>query len=190
MQDYPLLLHSNERLTFMTKIFKYLTPALCILALIAILSTAHAEEKPAAAPAQKPIEMQETGWTKRCQDKDKKQCEIFQLLAVKDSKARVAEFALGFPEEKNIGRGGVILPLGILLEDGVTLKIDEGKPYLFKVRYCANDGCVAFLKVDDTLLSSLQKGKQITLSMKSATGQNINLVLSLSGFGKALSDIR
>lgn len=156
----------------------------------AVLSAQAAAPEAKKAEAEKKIEMQESGWAKRCEDKENKKCEVFQVLSVKDSKARVAEFALGFPESKDVGRGGVILPLGILLEDGVTMRIDDGKPYVFKVRYCTNDGCVAFLKVDNALVAAMDKGKQITFSMKSAVGQNVNLVLSLSGFGKALKEIR
>ena len=64
--------------------------------LTAAAALSFAADAPAKnAAAQKPVEMLESGWTKRCENKEGKNCEIFQLLAVKESKARVAEFALG-----------------------------------------------------------------------------------------------
>ncbi|HRC26460.1 MAG TPA: invasion associated locus B family protein, partial [Alphaproteobacteria bacterium] len=59
----------------------------------------------------------ESLWTVRCQESDKKRehCEVFQRLIVKETGARAAEFAIGFPEDKNVARGVIVLPLGMLL---------------------------------------------------------------------------
>ena len=61
------------------------------------------ETKPAADASGK----SEALWTVRCQEEDKtrEHCEVFQRLIVKETGARVAEFAIGFPEDKALARG-------------------------------------------------------------------------------------
>lgn len=135
-------------------------------------------------------------WTMRCQPQkegesapEKKSCEIFQRLIVKESSARVAEFAIGFPDGSDVARGVVVLPLGILLQPGVEMKIDESKPYAFKVRYCTNAGCFAYVNLDKDILDSMRKGKSAAFFFKSADGKDVNLSMTLSGFDAALKEI-
>lgn len=130
-------------------------------------------------------------WTVRCQesDKAKEHCEVFQRLIVKESGARVAEFAIGFPEKKDLARGVVVLPLGILLQPGVEMKIDEGKAYAFKVRYCTQAGCFAYVNLDKDLLGLMKSGTAARFVFKSADGKDVNLSMPLTGFGKALKEI-
>lgn len=143
------------------------------------------EEKAASAPASGDL------WTVRCQesDKAKEHCEVFQRLIVKESGARVAEFAIGFPEKKDAARGVVVLPLGILLQPGVEMKIDEGKAYAFKVRYCTQAGCFAYVNLDQALLDLMKNGEVARFVFKSADGKDVNLSMPLTGFGKALKEI-
>lgn len=162
-------------------------------AFLLIAGSAVAAEKSSAETKDAAPSVVERGWALRCpeEQKDKKkQCEVFQRLDMKDSSAaRVAEFAVGFPDKKEPARGVVILPLGILLEQGVSMKIDDGKPFVFKTRYCTNAGCFSYVNLDKTLLGSLKKGKAVAFQFKSATGQDINLIMNLSGFEKSLKEI-
>lgn len=133
----------------------------------------------------------ETLWTVRCQEEDKarEHCEVFQRLIVKETGARVAEFAIGFPENKDVARGVVVLPLGMLLQSGVEMKIDEGKPFAFKVRYCTQAGCFAYVNLDKALLDLMRNGMAANFMFKAADGKDVNLKMPLSGFGKALKEI-
>jgi invasion protein IalB len=154
----------------------------------------------------------ESGWTQRCPQKkadpkadpkaaqtaapttDKKQCEIFQRIAMKETSARVAEFAVGFPQEKGFekgaARGAVILPLGILLEEGVQMKIDAGKPLGFKTRFCTNAGCFSFVTLSKDVLENMKKAKSVTFLFKTFAGQNVNMVMSMVNFEKTLKAIQ
>lgn len=133
----------------------------------------------------------ETLWTVRCQEEDKARahCEIFQRLIVKETGARVAEFAIGFPESKDVARGVIVLPLGMLLQSGVEMKIDEGKPFAFKIRYCTQAGCFAYVNLDKTLLDLMRNGTVANFTFKAADGKDVNLQMPLSGFAKALKEI-
>ncbi|MCB9990858.1 MAG: invasion associated locus B family protein [Rhodospirillales bacterium] len=157
--------------------------ALAMTAALGLSGTPVASQEPQATPAPG------SAWTVRCQEQDKGHCEIFQRLVVQETGKRMAEFAIGFPEDKKTARGVMILPLGILLTDGVQMQIDDQQPFKFKVRFCTNDGCFAYLNLNDAVLGMLQKGNKATIRFKSMQGQEIDLPISLSGFTKALQEI-
>jgi len=169
-----------------------------VLFLLLAVAPVRAEEAKTGTPD---TEVLETGWTKRCpedqklKDKIKKSgCEVFQRIDVKKSKLRVAEFAVGFPQVKDLEKGGglgvVILPLGIYLEQGVTMKIDDEKPFAFKVRTCTMEGCAAYITLKKSLLETMKSARTVAFGFKSAEGQDINVLMSLNGFADALKDVQ
>lgn len=131
----------------------------------------------------------ESSWIVRCQEAGAARCEIFQRLIVQETGQRVAEFAIGFPEDKGAARGVVVLPLGILLTDGVQMQIDEHQPFSFKVRFCTADGCYAYLNLNETVLDLMRKGGKAVLSFRSLQGQNVEIPISLTGFTRSLAEI-
>lgn len=128
-------------------------------------------------------------WSVRCSEGEDKSCEIFQRLVVKETGQRVAEFAIGFPDGKKEARGVVILPLGILLPEGARMQIDDGQPFKFKVRYCTQQGCFAFLNLNKELLGKLRKGDAATVIFKNLEGQDLSVGMSLDGFTKSLKEL-
>lgn len=190
----------------MKKIGVWAAAGLLLLAITATSTIALAQEEKKDAPKEAPKvvaptnEIVERGWDLRCPDEktekqDKKQCEVFQRLDVKGSEMRVAELAIGFPKEgKGIEKGGalgaVVLPLGILLDESITLKIDEEKPFSFRTRYCTAAGCVSYVNMSKSMLDTLRAGKQVTFNFKTADGQNVNIVMNLGGLDKILKDMQ
>lgn len=161
------------------------------MALSFFVSSALAEKDGAKEKAIEPA-----AWSVRCQPQEdgktaeKKSCEVFQRLVQKETSARVAEFAIGFPDGGDVARGVVIFPLGLLIQDGVEMRIDEGKPYAFKIRYCLNAGCFAYVNLDKAIIDSLSKAKAANFAFKAADGKDVALSMSLAGFGSALKQIR
>ncbi|HEY8190097.1 MAG TPA: invasion associated locus B family protein [Micavibrio sp.] len=148
----------------------------------AVQSAAAAKQAAAGQPTGEP-------WSVRCSgDKPTldRECEVYQRLIVSKTGQRVAEFAVGFPKGKTDGRGVIVLPLGILLEEGIVMQIDEGQKFKFKPRYCTNDGCFAFVNVNAALLEELKKGSVVQLNAKALNGKEIKIKMSLQGFGKIL----
>lgn len=151
----------------------------------------------AAKKAEKPATASGTpkAWTVRC-NKDIKdegtkrgRCEIFQSLIVKETKQRFVEMAISYPKDKTKARGVVVMPLGILLEAGAQIKIDDGKPLKFHARYCDLNGCLGFLDLDEPLLDSMRKGTKVVLSFVAMNNKTINVEISLKDFATALKDI-
>lgn len=178
--------------------------SLAILALTLLLTSpvpaAEEAKKDAAKPAPG-TEMVERGWKGRCPDakpedkKNKKQCEVFQRIDVKGAdNTRVAEFALGFPDDKKLekgaGLGAVILPLGILLDQPVGMKVDDGKSMSFRLRFCTTAGCVGYVTLPKAVVETMKTGKTVTFGFKTAEGRDVNLLMSLNGFDKALKDLQ
>ncbi|HRC26732.1 MAG TPA: invasion associated locus B family protein, partial [Alphaproteobacteria bacterium] len=77
----------------------------------------------------------------------------------------------------------------MLLQSGVEMKIDEGKPFAFKIRYCTQAGCFAYVNLDKALLDLMRNGTAAHFQFKAADGKDLTLQMPLSGFGKALKEI-
>lgn len=151
--------------------------------------TEKSDKKPTKAQ-----EIAESEWTKRCNEKDKKSCEVFKILVEKNSKARIVEMAFGYPKDdsklkKGTVRAGVILPLGIVLETGVGLQIDDGKLMTFPPHYCLSTGCYALVNIEKDILDTMKKGKTLNLFVKSLDGQNVRFVMNLKGLEEALKSV-
>lgn len=142
-------------------------------------------------------------WAQRCDDiKNGEEtvgqyCEIYQRLSVMQKDAdpataqRLAEFAIGYPPgEKGKARGAMILPLGILVDKKVKIAIDDKDAMEFAIRYCDNGGCVGILDLNAALLDRLRKGKEMTVKTEAANGQDVNIGMSLQGFGAALEKVK
>lgn len=156
------------------------------------------EEKAAAEATIKQADVPENAeaWKIRCNSEEAKaaeekrgKCEVFQQLIVQESKQRFAEFAIGFPEGQTEARGIMILPLGILLEQGVEMKIDDQQSFKFKVRYCEPGGCAAFLSLNEQVLDMLRNGKTAKVTLQSAQGKTMSFEMSLKGFGDLFKQV-
>ncbi|MFN3701100.1 MAG: invasion associated locus B family protein [Alphaproteobacteria bacterium] len=139
----------------------------------------------------------ETAWALRCSegvDVDAAEskrgvCELFQRQDVRDSGERIIEFALGYPEGQDVARGIFILPTGILLQEGVKLRVDDGNQFEFHPRYCIPNGCIAYITVNDDLMKQMSSGKNMFVDIFQGNEQMITIPMPLKGFSKALADI-
>jgi invasion protein IalB len=167
-----------------------------VAAAVAVLgSGAFAEDKAAAAKLAAADKGNDVFWTVRCEkgfEKDLKsgKCEVFQRLIVKETNQRMVEFAVGFPEKKDTARGVIVMPLGVLLTEQVTLQIDKNKSFAFDVRYCTGDGCFAYVNLTKEVLDTMRSGQKAVLSFRTMEGRQVNVELSLKDFGKALKQVQ
>lgn len=83
----------------------------------------------------------------------------------------------------------VIAPLGVLLPNGLGLKIDEtdiGRAGFVK---CLPTGCVAEVVMDDKLIDQLKTGKTATFIIHQVPEEGIGLPLTLQGFKEGYSKL-
>ena len=78
----------------------------------------------------------------------------------------------------------VTLPLGMALQPGTRVVIDEGQPMTAPYVICAGNGCMADYEASNELISNMKKGKGLSIQGVNGGGQLITLILPLDNFGK------
>lgn len=132
-------------------------------------------------------------WQYRCADGEdgaEKRCEMAQRLSESESGKRVVEFVLtDVTGEDGQHRAVIVLPLGVAIQPGVRLRVDEGESYGFNISHCLPDGCIAIVDLPQSLVTEMKRGKTAKLVMKTFQGKTVAMNLSLTGFTKAYNKI-
>ena len=134
-------------------------------------------------------------WKKRCEavsQPDGTQigyCEMFNRLVVQATGAVFMDFAIGYPPGQDVAKGRMLLPLGILLSEGVRMQIDDQGATVLPVRYCDKQGCHVFLNLADDVISMLKKGNNVTLSYVLSSNKRLTFPVSLTGFSKIIKTL-
>ncbi len=124
-------------------------------------------------------------WNVRCAEVEGKNlCEMVQRISVAKTGQRVAEFSIGSPDEGGTSKAVIMLPLGILVQEKVIMKIDDNKPVSFKIKYCVPGGCLSNLTLKKTVIDNLKRGNKVLVTARGAANQPINIEMSLKGFTK------
>ncbi|MCC6202834.1 MAG: invasion associated locus B family protein [Gammaproteobacteria bacterium] len=185
-------------------------PAACALALMLLaapvavspVTNAFAQEKkskakpaPKAEPKQPPQQQAPEApqliyspWTKFClkgQEANAKQVCFTGKDGRVESGQPVVAAVLIEPdgEPRKILR--VTLPLGMSLQPGTRVIIDQGQPMTGPYVICFNNGCMADYEASTELISNMKKGQGLVVQGINSAGQAISLVLPLSDFAKA-----
>jgi len=193
-------------------VFAPARPAACALALaligaLAVITTGSnsvAEEKkaapkkaaPKAAPKQEPQPEAQpeapqlifSPWTKFClkgqEAKAKQVCFTGKDGRVESGQPVVAAVLIE-PEGEPRKILRVTLPLGMSLQPGTRVIIDQGQPMTGPYVICFNNGCMADYEASDALILTMKKGQGLVVQGINGAGQAISLVLPLNDFAKA-----
>jgi invasion protein IalB len=176
------------------------------LAVVVPGSNSFAEEKKAApkksapktAPKQDPKQQQQAApeapqliyspWTKFClkgQEANAKQVCFTGKDGRVESGQPVVAAVLIEPdgEPRKILR--VTLPLGMSLQPGTRVIVDQGQPMQGPYVICFNNGCMADYEASAELIANMKKGQGLVVQGINGAGQAISLVLPLNDFAKA-----
>jgi invasion protein IalB len=84
--------------------------------------------------------------------------------------------------------GNLVLPFGLLLDAGVGLQVDEGKPgEARRFSTCMPGGCVVPLTFDAATAAALRTGQKLNIHARVADGnRDMVFPISLKGFAPAL----
>ncbi|MGH6771167.1 MAG: invasion associated locus B family protein [Xanthobacteraceae bacterium] len=177
-----------------------------VLALVATLSAltvapgtaqAEAQKKAApkgkAAPKQQPAQQEApqliySPWTKFClkgQEANAKQVCFTGKDGRLESGMPVVAAVLIEPEGEPRKILRVTLPLGMSIQPGTRVIIDQGQPMTGPYVICFNNGCMADYEASTELISNLKKGKGLHVQAINGGGQAISLMLPLTDFAKA-----
>jgi invasion protein IalB len=186
---------------------RLLTAGLTAIALtLQVAPAAYAQQKPAQKPAQ-PAQAQQPAqqaqpqqqaqadqpqlmyspWMKVCgkgPDTNNKQVCVITKDGRLENGMPVAIVQLFEPEgEQKVLR--VTVPLGMQLQHGTRLIIDNNQPAQAPYRICFPVGCLADYPVTDDMIPKMKKGQQLIVQAINMQGTAISLPLPLADFAKA-----
>lgn len=165
--------------------------ALAALA-IGLMPVAAQDAAPTPAPSALPggaqsLNEEHGDWTVSCRmEETQKLCVMSQTLADAESGQPVLSIELATPAIDR-AEGMLLLPFGLRLADGTTLKVDGNAvggswPFLT----CVATGCLVPVTFDASQISALRAGTELIISGYGANGaESIDLKVSLSGFSRA-----
>jgi invasion protein IalB len=153
---------------------------------------APAAPAPAAPPAQAAGETPQliySPWTKFCmkgQDANAKQVCLTGKDARIESGMPVLAAVIIEPEGETKKLLRVTLPLGMSLQHGTRVIIDQGQPATGPYVVCFTNGCMSDYEASTDMISKLKKGQQLIVqAINAANGQPISLPMPLGDFAKA-----
>ncbi len=128
-------------------------------------------------------------WTVSCVRQDTATlCAMSQIQAEPKSRKRVLTVELQV-QANGTTKGVLIMPFGLALQRGVSLKIDDkGTRAPLPYATCLPVGCIVPLSVDTPLLSALKAGSTLNINATSnGDNQSLAFSVSLSGFSAAFA---
>ena len=76
----------------------------------------------------------------------------------------------------------LFLPVGMYLQAGVKVTVDQGKPHQIPYVWCMTNTCIAGNVVDGTLIRELEKGQKLQIDVVDSSVQSISTTLPLGQF--------
>jgi invasion protein IalB len=151
-----------------------------------------AEQAAAPAAAAGPTDVKTYGdWVVRCFPvKAPAQCDMFQATVERATQRRIVSVSIAYVPGSNLYVAKFVVPLGAMLQDGLTVMSDKiaGTPLAFS--RCENDGCYTEGPLDSKIVERLARAKTAGIVMAMYSGGKATLPLSLRGFPEALAAMK
>ncbi len=125
-------------------------------------------------------------WTVSCVSPEgSKRCSISQQQA--DAKTRQRLLAVELQPKGEKVEGVMVLPFGILIDKGVTLKVGDTSLGSLRFKTCLPQGCIVPFSLDAKSLSLLRADTApLAVNAFNDANQPLTFSVSLKGFGQAL----
>lgn len=127
-----------------------------------------------------------TKWTKICQTNEqtkKETCVVTQNLHAETGQMLAAVTVIEEKGAQKLFR--IAVPLGMMLEPGLRVVVDQNPPLEAKYAICVPDGCFADLQINDDFVGNLKKGKALIVQTINHVGRTVNITFPLADFGKS-----
>jgi len=121
-------------------------------------------------------------WILRCNKAQPPRCDLKQRSVNGEGK-QIIDFGIGYNAAENSFPLVAELPLGILVQQPVRLKIDEAVEFTgMKVNRCLPSGCLVEAVAPPEMIEAMQRGQKGALIVALPDGKFVALELSLRGF--------
>ncbi len=84
----------------------------------------------------------------------------------------------------------VITPLGVVLTEGLALKIDNGQDAVAPFQVCTEQGCLVREPIAEELINRLKRGSNAEVTVVAANQGVVTSKISLSGFTAAFNALQ
>jgi invasion protein IalB len=84
----------------------------------------------------------------------------------------------------------VQLPLGLNLQAGAKLQVDDTKSVDLPIQTCENRGCYASMPISPEMLAALRSGKQLKILFQDLAKETITIPMTLNDFATAYDKIK
>ncbi len=144
---------------------------------------------PTLRPDQKPKPQKPgPGWAVNCRSGAQDaalNCRLSQTVVMKGSGRLLTRVTFLLAAANQEPKLNIQLPLGVLIQAGATIRIDENPPQGLRFRTCNRGGCYAETPLSPAFLAQLRKGSKLVIEFKNLAEKTIKLPLSLGGFDEA-----
>jgi len=142
----------------------------------------------AAAPAQGQPHLSYTPWTKVCQKgpeaNARRICFTGRTGTIESGMPVVAAVVIEPDgEPKKVLR--ITLPLGMALQPGTRVIVDEGQPITAPYVMCLNGGCMADYEASGELIDKMKKSQNLVVQGINGSGEPVSIPVPLADFATA-----
>lgn len=140
------------------------------------------------APAKAPEAPKLPQWIVSCSNGNTDaafRCTMQQTLFVSKTGQRVLSMSI---EKRGKGYAAtLLLPHGINFANGVTWGIDDGEKSQVAISNADQNGSYAGFELTEAQIGALKKGSIMRVATQPLSGENLNIELTLAGFGDAFA---
>ena len=111
-------------------------------------------------------------------------CELTQDVIDQRGGTRLARLIMIKEKDKSMILA-VTVPLQVLLEPGMGLKIGDDQIRVSQYKTCTEEGCLSIIPVNDQLGASFAKAQQAGVVVAQPDGKAVELPFSMKGYGEA-----
>lgn len=129
-------------------------------------------------------------WNKKCHtgENKKEMCWIEQYAFTEPKHQLISRIRIGQPKGDKTPLQ-VAVPLGVALQAGLSVKLDDNKPVEIPYAFCSKGGCEATAMLDNSAIQKILSGKKLTASFKAGNGQDVNIPYDLTGVTAAYNSL-
>ena len=149
-------------------------------------------------PQQEGVTRREVGdWTVLC-SADGAQCRMEQTGRTAQGEDAMAMHVVKLPEPQTldgqelIAVGSFFVPLGVLLEPGLSLQVDSAEPLTAPFLACQPSACIVRVQLNEQLVDSFRRGARARFGfsvLQNDQAVPIEATISLSGFTRAYNSL-